>query len=82
MAKLIMKYMDRDCFAVVEGDRHCTDALLKQKFDLIFFTGSGFVGKIVAKAAAEAVTWGATIDRISDFTLARRVAAELGLPSQ
>jgi len=53
LTELLCKYMDNKAIKVVEGDRHVTDALLKERFDTIFFTGSGFVGKIVAKAAAE-----------------------------
>lgn len=53
LAKLIGKYMDREAIVVAEGNRDMTDALLKERFDCIFYTGSGFVGKIVAKAAAE-----------------------------
>jgi len=56
MARLLSRYMDPDCFVVCEGNRDVTDALLKQRFDAIFYTGSGFVGKIVAKAAAEHLT--------------------------
>lgn len=33
-----------------------TTELLKQKFDLIFYTGNGSVGKIILKAAAEHLT--------------------------
>lgn len=53
MASMIGKYLDRDCIVVCEGNRDMTDALLAERFDCIFYTGSGFVGKIVAKAAAE-----------------------------
>lgn len=41
---------------VVEGALEETQALLKQKFDYIFFTGSTAVGKIMMKAAAENLT--------------------------
>jgi len=33
-----------------------TAALLRERFDLIFYTGSGFVGRIVAEAAAKHLT--------------------------
>jgi len=56
MARLVTKYLDNDCVAVCEGNRDVTDAMLKVRFDKIFFTGSGFVGKLVAKAAAEHIT--------------------------
>ncbi|HEX9162742.1 MAG TPA: aldehyde dehydrogenase family protein [Thermoanaerobaculia bacterium] len=42
--------------AVVEGDARIAEALLKLKFDHIFFTGSPAIGKIVMKAAAEHLT--------------------------
>ena len=53
LAKLIPKYLDTRAFRVVEGSVTETTALLKLKWDLIFFTGSEQVGKIVQKAAAE-----------------------------
>lgn len=56
MARLLSRYLDADTFVVCEGNRDVTDALLKQRFDMIFYTGSGFVGKLVAKAAAEHLT--------------------------
>ncbi len=39
--------------AVIEGDASVAEALLRKKFDHIFFTGSPAVGKLVMKAAAE-----------------------------
>eukprot|EP00747_Dinoflagellata_sp_TGD_P206543 gnl/TRDRNA2_/TRDRNA2_80239_c0_seq1.p1 gnl/TRDRNA2_/TRDRNA2_80239_c0~~gnl/TRDRNA2_/TRDRNA2_80239_c0_seq1.p1 ORF type:complete len:536 (-),score=91.37 gnl/TRDRNA2_/TRDRNA2_80239_c0_seq1:82-1689(-) len=56
VAKLINKYLDPDCIRVAEGDRHLTTKLLQEKWDLIFFTGSEFVGKIIAEAAAKHLT--------------------------
>ena len=56
IAKLLTRYMDLDALVVCEGNRDVTNALLAQRFDMIFFTGSGFVGKLVAKAAAEHLT--------------------------
>jgi acyl-CoA reductase-like NAD-dependent aldehyde dehydrogenase len=53
MARLVPKYMDTDCIRVCEGNRHVTSALLEEKFNMIFFTGSTYVGKIVAQAAAK-----------------------------
>lgn len=41
---------------VIEGALEETQALLKQRFDYIFFTGSTAVGKIIMKAAAENLT--------------------------
>lgn len=41
---------------VVEGGVEMSQALLKEKFDHIFFTGSTQVGRVVMKAAAENLT--------------------------
>ncbi|MFP4547612.1 MAG: aldehyde dehydrogenase [Fidelibacterota bacterium] len=56
MAKMINENFDPEFFTVVEGGVPETQALLKQNFDKIFFTGSVPVGKIVYKAAAENLT--------------------------
>ncbi len=48
--------LDPSCFAVVQGAVPETTALLDQKWDKIFYTGSGTVGKIIAKKAAETLT--------------------------
>lgn len=56
-AELISKYLDpRIVTAIgsdIDGDRHTTSALLNEKFDVIFFTGSPAVGKVVAMGAAQ-----------------------------
>ena len=54
--KTIPKYLDRDCIHIVTGGVAETTELLKQKFDKIFYTGNGTVGRIVMKAAAEHLT--------------------------
>eukprot|EP01098_Paradermamoeba_levis_P006069 TRINITY_DN2525_c0_g1_i2.p1 TRINITY_DN2525_c0_g1~~TRINITY_DN2525_c0_g1_i2.p1 ORF type:complete len:468 (-),score=153.94 TRINITY_DN2525_c0_g1_i2:88-1491(-) len=56
LAELIPKYLDNDCVKVVEGGVAETTEILKQKFDHIFYTGNGAVGKIVMRAAAEHLT--------------------------
>jgi aldehyde dehydrogenase (NAD+) len=56
IAMLIPKYLDQDLVAVIEGGPDETDALLGKKFDLIFFTGSGKVGTLVAQKAAATLT--------------------------
>ena len=53
LAQLVRQYMDDDIVRVVEGGIPETEAVLKERFDKIFFTGGSFVGKIVARAAAE-----------------------------
>lgn len=56
LANLIPKYLDTDCFKVVQGGIPQSTALLKQRFDYIFYTGNTQVGKIVMKAASENLT--------------------------
>jgi aldehyde dehydrogenase (NAD+) len=50
------KYLDAEAFAVVQGAVPETTALLAQQWDMIFFTGSPPVGKIVHQAAAQHLT--------------------------
>lgn len=56
IAMLVPEYLDRRTVAVVEGGVTETTELLAQRFDHIFYTGNGRVGRIVAKAAAEHLT--------------------------
>ena len=43
MAKLIAKYLDPDCYAVIQGGVPETTELLSIKFDYIFYTGGAKV---------------------------------------
>lgn len=56
LADLITKNFDRAYFSVVEGDKDVSQKLLDQRFDLIFFTGSVPVGKIVMEKASQHLT--------------------------
>ena len=56
MAKIINDHFEPHYFTVVEGGVPETSALLDEKFDKIFFTGSVSVGKIVYQAAARHLT--------------------------
>lgn len=56
LARLVRESFDRSEFAVVEGGKDETTALLEQQFDLIFYTGGERVGRIVAEAAARRLT--------------------------
>ncbi len=56
MAKMVAEYFDPAFLTVVEGGVEPTTALLAQKFDKIFFTGSPKVGRIVYQAAAKNLT--------------------------
>lgn len=53
MRKIFEKYLDSDCFAVIEGGPKVAEAITKEPWDLIIFTGSPQKGRLVAKAAAE-----------------------------
>lgn len=56
MAEMINGNFPKEVFHVVNGGVSETTALLKLKFDKIFFTGSPQVGKIVYQAAAQHLT--------------------------
>lgn len=56
MRRILGDLFDENEVAVFEGGVPVTQALLRLKFDHIFFTGSPAVGKIVMKAAAEFLT--------------------------
>ncbi|MFE9118435.1 aldehyde dehydrogenase family protein [Streptomyces sp. NPDC007172] len=56
LARLLPRYLDTDAVAVVEGAVPETTALLAERFDHIFYTGNGTVGRIVMRAAAEHLT--------------------------
>jgi acyl-CoA reductase-like NAD-dependent aldehyde dehydrogenase len=56
IAELVPRYMDTNAVAVVQGAVPETTALLDQHWDLIFFTGSPQVGKIIHQAAAKHLT--------------------------
>lgn len=55
-AELIADTFPSEYIAVMEGEVETSTALLKEKFDYIFFTGSTGVGKVVMRAAAEHLT--------------------------
>ena len=56
LLELVPKYFEPNAVAAVPGGKEQNTELLKLSFDFIFFTGSTFVGKIVARAAAETLT--------------------------
>ncbi|MGI9603486.1 MAG: aldehyde dehydrogenase family protein [Acidimicrobiales bacterium] len=56
LAELLPRYLDDEAVVVVEGDVPVATALLEQKWDHIFFTGSTDVGRIVMQAAATHLT--------------------------
>ncbi|MFE5867074.1 aldehyde dehydrogenase family protein [Streptomyces roseifaciens] len=56
LARLLPRYLDPQAVAVVEGAVAETTALLEERFDHIFYTGNGAVGRIVMAAAARNLT--------------------------
>ncbi len=56
IAEWIPEYLDAECVRVVQGGVQETEALLAQRFDHIFYTGSGRVGRVVMEAAAKHLT--------------------------
>lgn len=56
LERLINEYLDTSCIKVVQGSEPETTALLKERWDHIFYTGNGHVGRIVMRAAAEHLT--------------------------
>ena len=56
IADLVPRYLDERAVAVVTGAVDETTALLEQRFDHIFYTGNGAVGRVVMAAAAKHLT--------------------------
>eukprot|EP01006_Ploeotia_vitrea_P048028 TRINITY_DN67189_c3_g1_i1.p1 TRINITY_DN67189_c3_g1~~TRINITY_DN67189_c3_g1_i1.p1 ORF type:complete len:556 (-),score=121.05 TRINITY_DN67189_c3_g1_i1:666-2333(-) len=60
VANLVQKYMDPYTVSVIgpamPGDRGCIQALMKEQWDYLFFTGGPTVGKLVYQAAAAFLT--------------------------
>ena len=56
MAEILPRYVDERVVRVVEGAIPETTALLEQRWDHIFYTGNGTVGRVIMRAAAEHLT--------------------------
>lgn len=56
MQKIMEDYLDPDCYQAIQGGIPETTALLAEKWDKIFFTGSVNTARVVAKAAAANLT--------------------------
>ncbi|MCC3281709.1 MULTISPECIES: aldehyde dehydrogenase family protein [Arthrobacter] len=56
LARILPHYLDPEAVVVIEGAQEESEALLKERFDHIFFTGGERVGKAVMRAAAEHLT--------------------------
>ncbi len=56
IAELLPRYIDTEAIAIVEGGVGETSALLEERFDHVFYTGNGAVGRIVMEAASKHLT--------------------------
>lgn len=56
LARLVPRYLDERAVRLVEGGVDETTALLAERWDHIFYTGNGRVGRVVMRAAAEHLT--------------------------
>ncbi|AAG30995.1 Aldehyde dehydrogenase family 3 member H1 [Arabidopsis thaliana] len=56
LTKLLEQYLDPSAVRVVEGAVTETSALLEQKWDKIFYTGSSKIGRVIMAAAAKHLT--------------------------
>ncbi|MEN8138801.1 MAG: aldehyde dehydrogenase family protein, partial [Bacteroidota bacterium] len=56
MEEMISETYNSNYITVLQGGRKTNQILFSQQFDIIFFTGSSKVGKVVIKAAAENLT--------------------------
>lgn len=56
MEKIIAETFSENYISLIQGGQETGEILLQQRWDIIFFTGSTQVGKIVMKAAAENLT--------------------------
>ncbi|MDQ2728327.1 MAG: aldehyde dehydrogenase family protein [Actinomycetota bacterium] len=56
LARWVPRYLDEAAVAIVEGDAPVVTSLLKERWDHIFYTGNGTVGRIVMEAAAKHLT--------------------------
>jgi aldehyde dehydrogenase (NAD+) len=56
LEEMIKETFDPSFITVVQGDKETSQALLEQRFDYIFFTGSTSVGKTIMKQASRHLT--------------------------
>jgi aldehyde dehydrogenase (NAD+) len=56
LARLLPQYLDDQAVAVAEGGPAVATSLLEQRWDHIFYTGGGRVGRIVMEAASRHLT--------------------------
>ncbi len=84
LARWSSLYLDRQAVTVIEGDAAVAQDLLAQRWDHIFYTGNGRIGRVVMEAAARHLTpvtlelggkSPAVVDRTANIEVAaRRIA--------
>ncbi len=84
LERLIEESFDEEYIAIVQGNRDVNTALLGERYDIIFFTGSPDLGRVVMRSAAEKLTpvvlelggkSPVVVDRTADIALAaKRIA--------
>ncbi|MBQ8492967.1 MAG: aldehyde dehydrogenase [Alistipes sp.] len=84
LEQLIKETFAEEYVAIVQGNRDVNTALLKERYDVIFFTGSPDLGRVVMRAASENLTpvvlelggkSPVVVDRTADVELAaKRIA--------
>lgn len=84
LERLVKDAFDEEYVAVVQGHRDVNTALLRERYDVIFFTGSPDLGRVVMRAVAENLTpvilelggkSPVIVDRTADVALAaKRIA--------
>lgn len=56
LERIVSSAFEEDYVATVQGNRDVNTALLKERYDIIFFTGSPELGRVVMRAAADNLT--------------------------
>lgn len=56
LEEVVPKYMDNECIHIINGGVPETQALLRERWDFILYTGNSAVAKIVYEAAAKNLT--------------------------
>ena len=56
MEQMLREFFDEDYISVFQGGSQMNTELLEQRYDLIFFTGSPSVGRVVMEAASKNLT--------------------------
>jgi len=56
LAELFPKYLDPECYRIINGAIQESTVVLDQRFDKILYTGNGIVARIIVQKAAKYLT--------------------------